>query len=583
MTGPDNSSTPNPTSADPKTGGTQIIDGKYEVLRELPKEGNVAQYEVKAAEGVTRRVAWFDVGTPADRQQFHAYRTALRAIAPAGLTDVVARPGAYYAVWQDVSGTPLSDFLSQSNKKQETIDAVEALGNTLAEHGFALPDADIVLEAQTPKIAYLRPLTSRTPEQVAALNAPILSELNKGRVKKNKPKRPREAGAWLTFIPGLLFLGGAGWLGAQAAQIYLNPPVGEVKNVSGQPAQTAAQSLVKSGFRVEYTYGDSGSVPVGAVIRQDPAAGTNLPIGRLVTLTVNKPQPLTVPKLEDMTLDEAKAPLKDNILKMGKVVKADGTLSNTPEGRIIAQTPAPGATTQRGQPVQVVVSTGVKGKGTWIADLRGMSYVQAREHARDAGLVVTTVIKEASDRAENTVLRQDPAPFVRVTVGSPVKLVIATAKYTPPSTPAGSLPIPPRYVPPPPPVEPDLGTGNSDTGNSGTTTPPATPPNQTPNQTPSQTPQEIPPTGTGTDTGNTGTTEPLTQRSVTFSYVFPADLPAGTYTVVVQDADGEREVLRPTESTTLAGLQATAPATVRGNAVFIIRVGGAEYARVNPQ
>ena len=572
MTGPDNTPTPTPADA----AGVNIIDGKYQVLRELPREGNVALYEVKAAEGVTRRVAWFDVTTPADRQQFHTYRTALRAIAPAGLTDVVARPGAYYAVWQDVPGAPLNDFLGQPSKKQEAVEAVEALAAKLAEHGFALSDGTVVMDGDTPRVAYLRPAPKRTPAEIDALNGISLAALQDGRIKKaRKPRRPREPGAWMTFIPGLIFLAGAGWLGAQAAQIYLNPPVGEVKNVSGRPALEAAQALAKSGFRVEYNYGDSGSTPVGAVIRQDPAGGTSLPVGRLVTLTVNKPPPLTVPKLEDMTLEEAKAPLKDNILKMGKVVKADGTLSNTPEGRIIAQTPAPGATTQRGQPVQVVVSTGVRGKETWIADLRGLTYEQAREHARDAGLVVTTVIKEPSDKPENTVLRQDPAPFVRVPVGGQVKLVIATAKFTPPSTPAGKLPVPPPYVPPPPPVEPDLGTGS--TGNSDPNAlPPLTPPAQ-------QTPTEIPPTGEGGTGSAPGTTEPLASRSVTFAYVFPSDLPAGTYTVVVQDADGEREVLRPTESGTLAGLQATAPATVRGNAVFVIRANGAEYARVNPQ
>lgn len=348
-------------------------------------------------------------------------------------------------------------------------------------------------------------------------------------------------------------------MGAQAAQIYLNPPMATVKGVTGQPARKAAQTLTDAGFQVEYTYGDSGSVPVGTVIRQEPAAGNTLPLGRQVLLTVNNPAPLTVPKLEDLTVEQANAPLKENALKLGKVLKVDGTISNTPEGRIIAQIPAPGATTQRGVPIQVLVSTGVKGRETWIPDLTGLTYEQARDHARAAGLVVTEAEREPSDQPENTVLRQEPKPFVRVTVGGPVKLVVAAAKFTPPSQPTSPVPIPPPYVPPvvPDPTEP---TPSTDPNAAGTTTPPAS--------------QTLPPS-----------VPDSVQRTVNFVYEFPRDLPAGSYSVVVQDADGEREVMQATDSTTtqLAGMRANAQIQVRGNAVFIVRANGAEYARVNPQ
>lgn len=556
--------------AQPNTPPT-VIDGKYNVLRELSREGNMTLYEVESGAGVTRRVAWFAVGNNAERQGFHAYRTALRSLAPAGLTDVVARPGAYYAVWQDVQGTPLAEAAAQPTKRLETIEAVRGLQERLAEHGFALSDADILLEGPqgiAPRIAYLRPAPlSRTAQDIAALNAPVLAGLSGGKVKK--PRKPREPGAWLSFLPGLLFLAGAGWLGAQAAQVYLNPPVGKVGSVTGKPARDAAQSLTKAGFRVEYTYGDSGSVPVGAVIRQDPDPGTELPIGRLVSLTVNNPAPLTVPKIEDLTPEQAQAPLKDNALKLGKTLKVDGTLSNTPEGRIIAQVPAPGATTQRGQPIQVLVSTGVQGRETWIPDLTGLTFEQARAHARAAGLVVTEVTKEPSDRTENIVLRQDPKPFVRVTVGGPVKLVIASAKFTPPSTPTGPVPVPPPYVPPVEPETPAPGTDNS--GNQ--TAPPQ---NQEQNQTDQNQPEQQ-----NTEQQTTG--QQNTVRRVNFYYKFPADLPAGSYSVAVQDQSGEREMMPATDSTKLAGQEAQSAVDVTGAAIFIIRANGAEYARVNPQ
>ncbi|MDB5044301.1 MAG: serine/threonine protein kinase [Deinococcus sp.] len=570
MTGPEQRTQPELGALPPPA----VIDGKYEVVREISREGNVTVSEVRAGEGVTRRVAWFDVSTPADRQGFHAYRTALRAVQPAGLTDVVARPGAYYAVWQPVSGMPLADLLAQPKKQEETVEALRELTAHLAENGFALSDADVVLDGLEPRVAYLRPAPAgRTSEEVALLNQTALAPLLGGKIK-----RKRQPGAWLTFIPGLLFLGGAVYLGAQAAQVYLNPPVREVSAVTGQNAQTAATALAKVGFLVEYTDGESAGLPVGAVIRQDPAAGTNLPVGRQVVLTVNNPPPLTVPRLEELTPDQARAALRDLSLVLGKVVKVDGSLTNTPEGRIIAQLPEPGSTMQRGQAVQIMVSTGVQGKATFIADLTGMTYAQAREHARAAGLVVTKVTQQASDRTENTVLEQTPAPYVRVSVGSPVTLTVATARYTAPSLPAGSLPLPPPYVPPTQqqpetpvdePAQPDP-----------TPEPDAGPEPVVPDAEP-VTPDSIPATPPADDPAPDA--DAPASRNIDFQYTFPSDLPAGSYTIAVRDLDGEREVLSATDSAQLSGATANQRnVSVRGDAVFVIRRDGQDYATVAP-
>lgn len=546
-------------------GRVRIIDGKYEVLRELSAGGMVTLSEVRAAEGVTRHVAWFAVSTPADRQVFHAYRTALRALEPAGLTDVVARPGAYYAVWKPVGGQPLAAALEQKVRPQETVDAVQALAARLAGQGYALADADIVVEDQTAQIAYLTPLNApRTPEDIAARNAQTLAPLQKGRVR-----RRREPGAWLTFVPGLLLLGGAAYLGSQAVTIYLNPPVRDVVSVTGQEAKVAARALTDAGFRVEYTQGQAGGRAIGSIIRQDPAGGTKLPMGRLVTLTVNNPPAIEVPRLEEMNLDQARDALKDRNMLIGKVLKVDGTLSNTAEGRVIAQLPEAGSSAQRGQAVQLLISTGVSGKETWLPNLTGLTYEQARAHARAAGLVVTSVERQPSDKAENSVLEQTPAPYVRVTVGSPVKLTIASARYSAPSRPAGDLPLPPAYVPPVPvepeaPAEPVTPEPTAPTPDSTPVTPDSVPALPEAPATP-----EIPPSNAAT-------------RTVTFEYVFPADLPDGNYAILVRDADGERVVRSAAPADTLANQRASGDIPVRGDAVFIIRRDGVDYATVTP-
>lgn len=513
------------------------IDGKYRVLREVSRNGQLTDYEVEEG-NESRLLGWYTVNTSKERQLFQAYRTTLRILQPDNLLDVVIRPGAYYSLWKMPTGNTLSAFSEQATKQQISIDAVHTLAAAMAEEGYALDDGEIRFNsAGQPSLTYLRPTAARTPEEIARLNEPVLLALGKGKIRpRSLPKSPRRSGGWMAVVPGILLWLGAGYLGAKATQIYLNPPVGTVANVVGKNARAAAKLLTQNGFEVDYSYGESTSLEVGAVIRQDPSGGGSLPLGRHVMLTVNNPAPLNVPKLEDLTIEQTRAPLKENALQLSKVFKVDGSLTGTPEGRIIAQIPPAGSSIQRGQPVLVLVSSGVRKKQTWIPDLSGLTYEQAREHARAAGLVVTNVKTEASDRLENTVLRQEPKPFVRVDLGSAVKLVVAAARFTPPAEEVSPVPIPPPYIPP-------------ETDDSGL-------------------PIEV---------------DPNLERDVNFVYTFDPTLPAGNYTVSVRDSNGEREVMPATPADTLAGQEARATLRVRGNAVFIIRLNGAEFVRVNPQ
>ncbi len=564
-----------------QAGKTNTIDGKYEVLRELLRQNNVTLSEVRDAEGVPRKVAWFDINASADRQAFHQHRTALRALNPAGLVDVVARPGAYYTVWQEVTGTPLSEYLGQKVKSEESVEAIKSLAANLATLGYAIADADIKVENNDPKVAYLNALPiPHTADEITTMNNLSLASLNGGKIKRKK-----EAGAWLTFVPGLVFLAGAAFYGAQATKVFLNPPVTEVLSVAGQEAKSAAKKLSDAGFRVEYTEGQAANIPIGSIIRQDPAAGTTLPLGRLVTITVNNPPSIEVPRLEEMGVNQASDILKDRTMTLGKILKVDGTLSQTPEGRIISQVPEAMASAQRGQAVQVLVSTGVKGKMTWLPNLTGLTYEQARDYAQTADLVITKVDKKGSEQPENTVISQTPAPFVRVDVKSPVTLVVAIARYTPPSKPVTNLPLPPAPVPEVP--VPETPAGQPDP-----IIPPAVQP--IPDQ-PQTNPDPIAP-NTVIPTPNSATPDPVptsdpvptldpavdTGRSVAFSYTFLANLPSGTYSVTVRDAKGEREILSATDAATLAGQVANATVNVYGTATFVIKRDGNVYDTLKP-
>ncbi len=528
------------------------IDGKYEVLEERSESGGQTIYQVRAdplagAEaGELLRLSWFQVTSPDERNAFHRYRAALKALAPAGLADVVARPGAYYAVWRDVPGLALAAFQAQPIKNEAALSNLRELAARLAAHGFALMDADIVMDGDEPQLAFLAPST-RTPQEAESLSAAALTPINQGKVRRQRPR-----GSVWSWLPGVACVVGAAYFGAQAGQIYLNPALADVPAVLGQNVKAAASTLTDLGYRVQYVEGDNRSAALGAVIAQEPAAGSTLHLGRLITLTVNNPPSLTVPRLEEQTLDQVKQTLAENLLKLGSVSSVDGALSSTPKGRVVAQLPAPGAVIRRGQSVRLLISSGISVAQTWLPDLRGLPFDDARDLVRRAGLVVNDIKKEASDAAENTVLRQAPAAFSKMDVGSPVTLVVAQARYQPPALSTPPLPVPPLPLPP----TTFDSSGNAVSGAAGTDSgsAPAAQPEFAPVSPSSDaplTPVPVVPTPEAPSPASPATAPPA--RTVPMSYAFPADLPAGNVEIVVRDDDGERTILPPTDSAQLRG------------------------------
>ena len=429
------------------------IDGKYEELRELARFGDETLLEVRGPEGEPLRLGWFDVSTPGARAGFHRYRADLKALGPAGLIDVVARPGAYYSLWRALGGEPLAEFLDAPARDADSVDALRSLAGALEARGYALQDAEIVMNGGQPALARLAP-AARAPEQAAELNAPLLARLQGGKLRRRPARKRARLSVW-SVLPGLLFLGAAGYLGARAAQIYLNPAIVSVPDVAGLSAASAAEQLVGRGFRVAYADGERAGVKPGSVIGQSPEQGSALHAGRLVTLTINNPPALTVPKVEELTLDGAKSALAEARLGLGEVSTVDGDVTGTSKGRVVAQLPEAGAQTVRGQKVNLLVSGGVRARQTWLPDLRGLAYDDARDLVRKAGLVVAKVQARTSDSPENSVVTQAPAPYAKVDVGSPVTLTLARAPLADPAESVPSLPLAPPATADTPPAQSD--------------------------------------------------------------------------------------------------------------------------------
>ena len=120
----------------------------------------------------------------------------------------------------------------------------------------------------------------------------------------------------------------------------------------------AEQQLKNLGVSVLVTQAVDTSVASGAVIRTDPAAGSQVAAGSTVVVYISRPQVSTttkVPSLVGMTTDDARTLLVQNHLGLGSQSEQ---YSDQPEGTVISQDPAAGSTAKLNGRVNIVVSAG---------------------------------------------------------------------------------------------------------------------------------------------------------------------------------------------------------------------------------
>lgn len=120
----------------------------------------------------------------------------------------------------------------------------------------------------------------------------------------------------------------------------------------------AEQQLKALGVSVLVTQAVDTSVASGAVIRTDPAAGTQVAAGTTVIVYVSRPQVATttkVPSLSGMNVNDARTLLVQNHLGLGSQTEQ---YSSQPVGTVLSQSPAAGSTAKLNGRVNVVVSVG---------------------------------------------------------------------------------------------------------------------------------------------------------------------------------------------------------------------------------
>jgi beta-lactam-binding protein with PASTA domain len=601
------------------------LDGKYEVKREISRDVAVRSVEAATPDGRTVRLDWFFVTDPKSRSNFHRYRTALKTANSPLMLDAVARPGAYYTVWQLESGATALAWLESHPKDDAFRHHLQTIASSLETFGFSLSDTDVIAvehrengKAEVrPAIANLR-LVERAPDEIKQLNMAMLMpnkvvakpqfaprNTKKSTIKSNlvadaklepvnKAILPKVNTRRLTIwgvIPGIALLIGTGFFGQQAVQAFLQPSMVVVPNVVGKPVREAARILSETRLNTNLEKGNDNTQPQGIVLSQNPPKGTSLTETRVVSIVVNYPRPLIAPDLIGKLGSEAKITLKELGLVVANVAIVPAA-EGEPRGVVLAQNPISGTQMIKGSGITILVSGARPEKGkTFIPDLTGLSFEEARAIIKMSGLTLVEINTRNSTVAKNTVLAQTPAANKSVLLEGEASLTIATtANAQRPVVPTPIRPVRPASVTPNNTVQPvntqttpTIPATTPDTTTTPVTTPTTTPTTTTPINTnpalpegqkpPVETPTTPPEPVVVTPTQPTTPTQTTSQtRTVTFSYVVPADLGTVTFEVKLKDDDGERSIYGPLSLP--GGFPFEITREVRGAAEFYVYIDG---------
>ena len=209
----------------------------------------------------------------------------------------------------------------------------------------------------------------------------------------------------------------------------------QVPDVTGLQAPQALARLRTAGFkpRAEPV---SSRRPRGRVIRQIPEPGTQLPKGSAAVVIVSSgTQQARVPNVVGLQVTEATTRLAG----AGFRTQVARVQSSEPEGRVVSQAPAAGATSARGRIVRISVSEGETRTSTTVVtttattsaaratvpDTVGQDEATAMATLEGAGFRVRVVEETVADAAQDgLVIRQSPQGGTSARSGSTVVITV---------------------------------------------------------------------------------------------------------------------------------------------------------------
>jgi serine/threonine-protein kinase len=172
----------------------------------------------------------------------------------------------------------------------------------------------------------------------------------------------------------------------------------------------------------------SHSIPRHHVISQDPQAGSEIKKGRDVRLIISKgARNIVLPNLIGLNVAQARIVLEENGLLQGNLSHVHA--GQRPRQEILAQYPAPGLAGLRGDPVDLLVSSGPTPVQVGMIDFRGMDFSQAIVSIEKYNLETGTVRNTRNFGVANAIIMDHtPKSGYPVSMGSTIDFVINRTK-----------------------------------------------------------------------------------------------------------------------------------------------------------
>lgn len=202
-----------------------------------------------------------------------------------------------------------------------------------------------------------------------------------------------------------------------------------VPDLAAKEVVYALELLSDLGLNTKVKTSDySNTVPRHHIISQSPEPGTEIKKGRDVRLIISKgPRTVVVPNLSSVNLAQVRIYLAENGLHQGVISYTDS--AETPRDDLLSQNPLPGSVAMRGDPVDLLVSTGKRHELMAMTDYRAMGLNQAIEAIEEQLLRVGKIQTVHRPGAQNDlVVSHSPASGYPVVAGSSVELTINRRK-----------------------------------------------------------------------------------------------------------------------------------------------------------
>ncbi|MBI4678516.1 MAG: PASTA domain-containing protein [Elusimicrobia bacterium] len=205
-----------------------------------------------------------------------------------------------------------------------------------------------------------------------------------------------------------------------------------VPDIKGKSLSAALDSLgpLNLGLKKDGTEFDN-TVPVDAVVRHMPPAGTVVREGKLVRVTVSHGGvTVFVPNILGMPLRNAEMLLRQGQLMLGE--RSETYSLSAEKGVVVSQSPGPEASVERESLVDVVVSGGPPPSGVVLMpDFNRKDMAEAMSWAASAGVKVSVSTDPASLFPYGVVLSQSPRPDTVVGSDAKVSITISGRKKGP--------------------------------------------------------------------------------------------------------------------------------------------------------